>query len=68
MMSQNRKEAHDRRRAENDYMVNLKAEIEIRNLHEKLDALMEEQTHKISEIHQKQMELLETLLQNSRTS
>jgi uncharacterized membrane protein len=64
MMSQNRKEAHDRRRAENDYMVNLKAEIEIRNLHEKLDALMEEQTHKISEIHQKQMEMLEMLLQN----
>ena len=43
MMSQNRKEEIDRKRAENDYMVNLKAEIEIRNLHEKLDLLMEEQ-------------------------
>jgi uncharacterized membrane protein len=43
MMSQNRKEEIDRKRAENDYMVNLKAEIEIRNLHEKLNLLMEEQ-------------------------
>src|SRR5574338_834400 len=37
MMSQNRKEEKDRQRAINDYMVNLKAEIEIRNLHEKMD-------------------------------
>ena len=43
MMSQNRKEEIDRKRAENDYMINLKAEIEIRNLHEKLNILMEDQ-------------------------
>ena len=43
MMSQNRKEEIDRKRAENDYMINLKSEIEIRNLHEKLNLLMEEQ-------------------------
>jgi uncharacterized membrane protein len=37
MMSQNRQEARDRLRSENDYRVNLKAELEIRHLHEKLD-------------------------------
>src|SRR5216110_3141423 len=39
MMSQNRSEARDRLRAENDYKVNLKAELEIRHLHEKIDHL-----------------------------
>src|SRR5664279_2957281 len=56
MMSQNRKEEIDRKRAENDYMINLKAEIEIRNLHEKLDLLMEEQLKTVMEnqiLHQK---------------
>ncbi|MDP4292385.1 MAG: DUF1003 domain-containing protein [Bacteroidota bacterium] len=56
MMSQNRKEDIDRKRAENDYMVNLKAEIEIRNLNEKLDLLMEEQLKTLMEnqlAHQK---------------
>jgi uncharacterized membrane protein len=38
MMSQNRQEEKDRRRARSDYMINLKAEMEIRRLHEKLDA------------------------------
>jgi uncharacterized membrane protein len=40
MMSQNRQETRDRLRAENDYKINLKAEVEIRNLHEKLDHLL----------------------------
>lgn len=40
MMSQNRQEEKDRQRAEQDYMVNLKAEIEIRMLHEKIDHLI----------------------------
>lgn len=40
MMSQNRIEARDRLRSENDYQVNLKAELEIRHLHEKLDVLL----------------------------
>lgn len=44
MMSQNRQEEKDRRRARSDYMINLKAEMEIRNLHDKLDAL--EKMHK----------------------
>ena len=43
MMSQNRQEEKDRMRAENDYMVNLKAELEVRSLHEKMDLLLEEQ-------------------------
>jgi uncharacterized membrane protein len=41
MMSQNRQEAHDRIRAEHDYEVNLKAEIEIQQINQKLDALLE---------------------------
>jgi uncharacterized membrane protein len=41
MMSQNRQEAHDRLRAEHDYEVNLKAEIEIQQINQKLDALLE---------------------------
>ncbi len=40
MMSQNRKEIIDRKRAQNDYMINLKAEIEIRDLHDKVDKLI----------------------------
>ncbi|HKZ36012.1 MAG TPA: DUF1003 domain-containing protein [Chryseolinea sp.] len=47
MMSQNRKEAKDRKRSEHDYKVNLKAELEIRLLHEKIDHLMIFQTQRI---------------------
>jgi uncharacterized membrane protein len=43
MMSQNRKEEKDRQRAINDYLINLKSEIEVRNLHQKLDLLISEQ-------------------------
>src|SRR6267143_2761154 len=43
MMSQNRAESRDRLRAENDYKINLKAELEIRHLHEKLDHLLRRQ-------------------------
>lgn len=43
MMSQNRQEEKDRRRARSDYMINLKAEMEIRNLHDKIDAF--QKTH-----------------------
>lgn len=42
MMSQNRQEEKDRKRAENDYLVNLKAELEIRSLHKKIDVLLED--------------------------
>lgn len=64
MMSQNRQEEKDRKRAENDYLINLKAEIEIRNLHQKIDLLMAEQLKNLMEIQKIQIELLEKL--NSR--
>lgn len=62
MMSQNRKAARDRLDAEHDYEVNLKAELEIRNLHEKLDELRERKWTELIEIQQQQILLLEKLL------
>jgi uncharacterized membrane protein len=61
MMSQNRKEEKDRRRARSDYLVNLKAEIEVRNLHSKLDLLITEQMKSLFEVQRAQLELLEEL-------
>ncbi|MGI8430670.1 MAG: DUF1003 domain-containing protein [Chthoniobacterales bacterium] len=66
MMSQNRAEARDRARAENDYKVNLKAELEIRHLHEKIDHLLRKQYNRLFEIQQIQIELLEELGQKRR--
>ena len=62
MMSQNRQSAHDRLDAAHDYEVNLKAELEIRNLHEKLDELREQKWAELVEMQQKQIALLEKLL------
>jgi uncharacterized membrane protein len=67
MMSQNRSEARDRARAENDYKVNLKAELEIRHLHEKIDHLLRKQYNRLFEIQQIQIELLEELVQKRRS-
>ena len=61
MMSQNRKEEKDRRRAINDYLINLKAEIEIRNLHGKMDLMMTEQMKTLFDIQKTQMDLLEEI-------
>jgi len=61
MMSQNRAESRDRLRAENDYKINLKAELEIRHLHEKLDHLLRRQYNRLFEIQQIQVELLEEI-------
>jgi uncharacterized membrane protein len=58
MMSQNRKEEKDRKRAVNDYKVNLKAELEIKILHEKLDYLMSRQNKRLLEIQQLQTDYL----------
>jgi uncharacterized membrane protein len=58
MMSQNRQEAKDRRRSEHDYQVNLKAELEIRHLHEKLDHLLSHQWERLVAIQQVQLDLL----------
>lgn len=66
MMSQNRSEARDRARADNDYKVNLKAELEIRHLHEKIDHLLRRQYNRLFEIQQLQMDLLEELSQRRR--
>ena len=59
MMSQNRQELRDRRRAENDYKVNLKAELEIRHLHEKIDYLLHQQATRLMEIQQIQLEAMQ---------
>ena len=61
MMSQNRAEARDRLRAENDYKVNLKVEFQIRHLHEKLDHLLRRQYNRLFEIQQIQIELLQEI-------
>jgi uncharacterized membrane protein len=59
MMSQKRQEEKDRLRAENDYMINLRAELEIRQLHEKIDHQMAKQWERLAEMQQIQIELLE---------
>jgi uncharacterized membrane protein len=66
MMSQNRQEDRDRLRAENDYKVNLKAELEIRTISEKLDQLIHHQWMRLIEIQQIQIEMIEDLAQKGR--
>jgi len=61
MMSQNRQSAKDRLRAEHDYRVNLKAELEVRLLHTKLDQLLTHQWQRLIEIQQVQMDLMEEI-------
>ena len=58
MMSQNRQEAKDRLRSQHDYQVNLKAELEIRHLHDKIDHLLSNQWERLVEIQQIQIDLL----------
>ena len=59
MMSQKRQEAKDRLRALNDYRVNLKAELEIRHLHEKIDYLISRQWQRLAEIQHMQLEIMQ---------
>lgn len=59
MMSQRRQESKDRLRAENDYRVNLKAELEVRLLHDKIDHQLSHQWQRLAELQQIQIELLE---------
>ncbi len=61
MMSQNRQEEKDRKRSENDYLVNLKAELEIRVLHQKIDLLLEEQIKILFESQTEQLEILKSI-------
>ncbi len=62
MMSQNRQEEKDRKRAEHDYKINLKAELEIKLLSEKIDHLLVHQNKKLLEIQEVQVDYLEDLM------
>lgn len=62
MMSQNRQEEKDRDRARKDYMINLKSELEIRMLHEKLDHLIIHQQHELLEIQKVQIDMMNDIL------
>lgn len=61
MMSQNRQEEKDRKRSENDYLVNLKAELEIRSLHKKIDVLLEEEVKQLFDSQVNHLKLLKQL-------
>ncbi|WP_038343372.1 DUF1003 domain-containing protein, partial [Acinetobacter sp. A47] len=61
MMSQNRQEDKDRDRAEHDYKINLKAELEIKLLSEKIDHLLVHQNKKLLEIQEMQIQYLENI-------
>lgn len=63
MMSQNRQEEKDRERAKKDYMINLKAEVEIRMLDEKMDHLIMNQQQELIEIQKVQIEMMNDILQ-----
>ncbi|MGJ1266859.1 DUF1003 domain-containing protein [Sphingobacterium spiritivorum] len=63
MMSQNRQEEKDRERAKNDYMVNLKAELEIRALHEKIDHLIIHKEQELVEMQQFQVDVIKNLIE-----
>jgi uncharacterized membrane protein len=62
MMSQNRKEQKDRQRGEHDYKINLKAELEIKLLSEKIDHMIVHQNKKLLEIQEIQTDYLEDLM------
>ncbi len=62
MMSQNRQEEKDRERSKQDYMVNLKSELEIRMLHEKIDHLIIHQQQELLSIQQVQVEMMEDIM------
>ncbi|MBK7359852.1 MAG: DUF1003 domain-containing protein [Saprospiraceae bacterium] len=62
MMSQNRQEEKDRERSKKDYMINLKSELEIRMLHEKLDHLILHQQRELIEIQKLQIEMMNDIM------
>jgi uncharacterized membrane protein len=62
MMSQNRQEEKDRERSKKDYMINLKSELEIRILHEKIDHFITEQHHELLESQLTQMDMMNDIL------
>jgi uncharacterized membrane protein len=62
MMSQNRQGEKDREKAQNDYMINLKSELEIRMLHEKIDHLILHQEQSLIEIQKVQVDMMNDIL------
>ena len=66
MMSQNRQEQKDRQRGEHDYKINLKAELEIKLLSEKMDHLLVYQNKKLLEIQEVQIDYLEDLMKEAK--
>ncbi|MHB1461911.1 MAG: DUF1003 domain-containing protein [Armatimonadota bacterium] len=67
MMSQNRQETRDRLRAEHDYQINLKAELEIRAISEKIDHLLHQQWQRLLEIQQIQTDFMEDISKRTHT-
>ncbi len=61
LMSQNRQDAKDRLRSEYDYRINLKAELEIRALNEKMDLMLKQQWHRLLEIQRLQFQVMEEM-------
>lgn len=68
MMSQNRQEQKDRERARKDYLVNLKSELEIRILHEKLDYIIMKHQRDLIEIQQQQLRKMDDILSKIQKS
>ncbi|MBV8254226.1 MAG: DUF1003 domain-containing protein [Chitinophaga sp.] len=66
MMSQNRQEEKDRQRAKNDYMINLKSELEVRILHEKIDHLIITQQQDMLELQQAQLDMVDRIMASIR--
>lgn len=64
MMSQNRQSSKDRLQAQNDYEVNLMAEMEIRDLHDKFDGLRLKAWHELWQLQQQQIQMLETVIKH----
>ncbi len=62
MMSQNRQEEKDRDRSKKDYMINLKSELEIRTLHEKIDHFIMDQQQELLQIQKVQIEMMNDIL------
>jgi uncharacterized membrane protein len=68
MMSQNRQEVKDRLRSQHDYQINLKAELEIRHLHDKLDHLLSHQWDRLVQIQEVQLDLLSAIYKEHSTN
>ena len=68
MMSQKRQEVKDRMRSQSDYRIDLKAELEIRHLHEKMDHLISRQWQRLTEIQQMQLETMHEMARSGKGS